>query len=582
MLRFWMSITTYSRDRFTPPWSLTADTVVFEGTFGKHQYVLLCEGALVESAPSAGGLLTTSVILGGFRSVGRAKGDITVEIDPFLNQIRVCVPMTTVTGMFWHRRPEGLYLSTDPRLLFHPQMQFDQRGLYSLLQFGALIPPLTPWREIGRLIPGNVYTVAGDELKIGQKVFVESDSGGSDVDKSLSPDRQCEEVAAELDRTLRELCPDKRPIILFSGGVDSGLLAARAASMGWRETLLVNLRMGSDDSESAHAKAMAHSLGLSCESVDYCPELLERFLARIGATYSLPFGDFSAFPTCMLVEAVVQLHERRKVVLDGTGGDGTFDFRVFDYRRYYSRKLDRLPRFIFKLGAFMYKEFRVWMWESELGQLLQLMRYFSQMSVLQSDVAQSPLCGIMYHSPEGVKSETHELLDQWLEHIPWTDESRVFNMLDIILVCCGIFAQTGKPIFDASRLDVRYPFLEPNMVKLAMERAFYWPEAKEHKSPLKNLLAQHVPREMVFRPKSGWPPTPLVRQLFESQAFLKGVDRLLQPTSPLSSMLDNRYIRPLRAHLQQKRPLAYETYRFLWLAVFLNLWLDQVHEGHKS
>jgi asparagine synthetase B (glutamine-hydrolysing) len=342
--------------------------------------------------------------------------------------------------------------------------------------------------------------------------------------------------------------------------------------MGWKETLLVNCQMGVDDPESVLAEAMARWLGLPFERILYSTDKFEEYLSAVGARYPLPFGTMSAYPMFLLAKGVVDRHRDREVVLNGTGGDEAF--RLLGNVTWWWR-LSRLFRFAGKLGGSMYKTGKMWTRrDSQIAHFLQILHYCAQMPSVHARLAQSPLCGIAYHVPDLLRSETQELLAEWLEGcVPSAGglSPQHFRALDIMLLCCGITAQKDKSIFDASPIEVRYPLLEPNMVRLALERAIYWPGAEEH------LLAQQVPQEMVFRPKSGFGPPR--KELLESAAFMKAVDHMLDPTSPISSVLDRDCIRTIHRYLKQGRHLPVVTTDFIWTAVVVSLWLDQVHRG---
>lgn len=570
MSHFWMGFSDYQRDReYRPPLALP---ISFSGTIGAYRYAISCEGALVRSHLVSDNCSEISISLGGLRSGGTSGNDVTIEISSSANRIMIRVPWTAVTGIYSKAGIDELELATDPRLLYRPGMQIDQRALYSLLQFRALIPPLTPWCEITRLIPGKFYCISGNDLSVVSRSAGLCSSSGNPADAKLPLRRQCEELAVELDRTLQRLCPDRRPILLFSGGVDSGLLAARAAAMGWKETLLVNCQMGLDDPESVHAEAMARWLGLSFERILYSTDKLEEYLSGVGALYPLPFGNMSAYPMFLLAKDIVDRHQDREVVLNGTGGDATF--RHFGSATWWWR-LSRLFRFAGKLGGSMYKTGKMWARrDSQIGDFLGILHCCAQMPSVYASAFTNPLCGIAYHVSHSVRSETLELLAEWLEGcVPSArglSPQLIITYL-VLLVCCANVAQKDKSIFDASPIEVRYPFLEPNLVRLALERAIFWPGAEER------LLAQQVPREMVFRPKSGFGPPR--RELLRSPAFMKAVDHMLDATSPISSIIDRDCIRSLRRYLQQGQNLPAVTTDFIWTAVVIGLWLDQVHQG---
>jgi asparagine synthase (glutamine-hydrolysing) len=574
MLHFWMGISDYQRDleRRLP----IALSISFRGTIGAYRYAISCEGALVSSHLVSGNRSEISISLGGLRSGGTSGNDVTIEISSSANRILIRVPCTALSGIYSKAGIGELELATDPRLLYRPDMQIDRRALYSVLQFGAVIPPLAPWCEITRLIPGRVYCISGDDLSMDCTTARLCSSSGNPADAKLPLRRQCEELALELDRTLQRLCPDRRPIILFSGGVDSALLAARAAAMGWKETLLVNCQMGSDDPESVHAEAMARWLGLSFERILYSTDKLEEYLSAVGDLYPSPFGDMSAYPMFLFAKQVVDGHQDRKVVLNGTGGDSAF--RLFGNVTWWWR-LSRLFRVAGKLvdplvGP-IYKTGKMWTRrDSQIAHFLRILHHCAQMPSVQARLTQSPLCGIAYHVPHLLRSETIEFLVEWLEGcVPSAGglSPQHFRALDIMLVCCSIVAQKDKSIFDASPVEVRYPLLEPNMVRLALERAIHWPGAEER------LLAQQVPQEMVYRPKSGFGPPR--RELLGSAVFMKAVDHMLDVTGPISPILDRDCIGSLRPYLEQGRDLPVVTTDFIWTAVVVSLWLDQVRRG---
>ena len=574
--QFWMVIHKENCKSALPDTHL----ISHRGTLGEWSFVISCDGCVVHSKPLSGDRSALSITLGGMRSGGVSGGDVAVEVNPSRNSVAIRVPLTSVTDLYSKTDPGRVELASDLKFLFSSHMEIDQRAIYSLLQFGVLIPPLTPWRQVTRLIPGNVYEVSCPDMRINCRILELFSSAIVPTDLTLPVHRQCEELGAELDRTLKRLCPDHRPVILFSGGVDSGVLAARAAAMGWKETLLVNCRMSSDDPESDHAAAMAHHLGLPYEEYLYSPHELEDYLSKLASTYPIPLGNISAYPSALLAKAIVDGHQDYRIALDGTGADGAFGLVSSAFRW---RRITHLPRVIRSGSGLVYKAGKMWTkGNSRIGRNLGKLYTSAQMPILQASVARNPLSEIAYHFPDHVRSETQTLLGDWLDSsVPWKQDisPQLVSALDLILICCGLYAKLRKAIFDASPIEVRYPFLEPNMVKLGLERAIHWPGTERGKLALKNLLAQHVPREMVFRPKSTFvPPIKELKELLQSPAFLKALDKLLEPTNPVSSTLNLRFTRRLQAYLKQGKHLPLEIHNFIWSAVFTGLWLDEFHK----
>jgi len=189
MTQLWMSISSRQTERnHELPLNLP---VSLEGNIDGTSLRFIMSGCCASS---------TSVSGGSSKSDNHAlscisASDITIEINSLSSSILIQVPLTALTGIYLQTEPGGLKLSTDLRLLYNSGMQLDQRALYSLLQFGAMIQPLTPWRQISRLTPGKVYDISGDDLNMASRTCSKLCASGDPADGTLPALRQCEELA---------------------------------------------------------------------------------------------------------------------------------------------------------------------------------------------------------------------------------------------------------------------------------------------------------------------------------------------------------------------------------------------------
>ena len=62
--------------------------------------------------------------------------------------------ISEVNGLFYD---ESGRISPDPGDLLDSEPVIDEAGVFSVLQFGAVIPPLSPWKGVRRLLPGYRY-----------------------------------------------------------------------------------------------------------------------------------------------------------------------------------------------------------------------------------------------------------------------------------------------------------------------------------------------------------------------------------------------------------------------------------------
>ena len=178
------------------------------------------------------------------------------------HSLRVEIPATAVDQIYYRLCSDSVEVVDDLRKLVRPTDSIDERAIYSLLQFGAAIPPLSPWTSISRAVPGRITAFRDQPTRFEETELLPGQLWDLEI-HPLNLDQQISSILATLDGQLLALRQQHRLIILFSGGVDSGLLAGRAAALGLTDTLLVNYSFGPDDPESLLAEEMARHLGLS-------------------------------------------------------------------------------------------------------------------------------------------------------------------------------------------------------------------------------------------------------------------------------------------------------------------------------
>ena len=97
----------------------------------------------------------------------------------------------------------------------------DDLAITSVLQFGAVVPPMSPWKGVRRFVPGYQY----DGTKPTGAIQIASVGGDVDVPTDPSSVNLSTAIEDAVDRALVEAIGDgPQPVLLFSGGVDSGFL----------------------------------------------------------------------------------------------------------------------------------------------------------------------------------------------------------------------------------------------------------------------------------------------------------------------------------------------------------------------
>jgi len=145
-----------------------------------------------------------------------------------------------------------------------------------------------------------------------------------------------EDALDTLDYHLREavslrLRSDVPVGMFLSGGIDSGLVAAYAKSLGAHDLLCFVVEVPDPAfNEGPAARLGAKHLGLPIETIPLEFAALDA-IERVSLLYGQPFADPSAIPSYYVAKAAAA---QRKVVLNGDGGDEVLG----GYRRYWSAR----------------------------------------------------------------------------------------------------------------------------------------------------------------------------------------------------------------------------------------------------
>lgn len=425
----------------------------------------------------------------------------------------------------------------------------------SVLQFGACVPPWSPWKGVSRFLPG--YRYRGTELI--EPLPIQHSGGFAHLDA----ERQADRVVGLIDAILCESLTDAAPIVLFSGGVDSGILAGRLAALGRSDTVLVNYSFGPTDQEADLAEQMASELGLRYERVfasrDLCASLDEP-----GRVYPMPFGDSSTVPTSDLAHSVVGLlQSSSSLIIDGTGADGAFGM-VGKSDRW--RQVYRVPRVARNLAGSLYRS-TLWLRPGRFEAAFKVACRAAQLPLMPASLAQNALRGTHYDKQR--QRSVHQDLSSWVAGVVGDNTRTQVIAGDLALVCANIFAQKSLPILQGGGHDVLYPFLHPEMLAEVLASGPEW-RMRVPKEPLKVALARLVPKWMVERPKSGF--TDPESSVFFTVGFIDHLREACKPSSPIAHLVDQSRMLEACRYLEQGRALPVQTGNLLWAFVFTDRW----------
>ena len=515
---------------------------------------------------------TQDVVAAALRFDGVAPGDTngaTLTASLARAEIRVSVPLASPQQICYARTPHGYVFADDLRLFSRlMDVDLDERAVYALLRYGVIPPSLTLYKQVQRIPNGHqlrLSPAAGEPVCTPTFHWADLPHPG----REGPPAEQW--IAETLDGLLSRV--PASTVLLFSGGVDSSLMAARLSRLGRKDVQLLNYCFGPEDEEGRLAVRIAARLGLECHQVHHDVRTAGDVLARVAKDYSVPFGDLSVFPTNVLVHEARALAGESRTVVDGMGADGAFDMWRLN-RKW--QLVYRVPRPVRRWVDAAYRGLQLWKYRSRLEGAARLLSKSTRMSRLHAAVAQNALERIAYTIPDDVEVALEQAVETGVEVLSVGAEVPTrHSLLELMWVTPGQPVQKAFDPLRARGIRPFYPFLQPAIVSFSsvLSREEKYAHGQD-KALLKRLLARDLPPEWVYRPKVGFtrPPRATFAQA-SVQEFLHEV--VLSPRNVLLDYCKPEMVRQLVERSRQ-HALGDGVYSFLCVLMFTAGWLHQL------
>jgi asparagine synthase (glutamine-hydrolysing) len=370
-----------------------------------------------------------------------------------------------------------------------------------------------------RSLHDSIYKLPG-----GHNLFVDADLSTPAVrpywdfrlEPSLPMPKQDEEGLAEELRSLlrravgRHLMADVPVGLFLSGGIDSSTIARFAAESSSARPVW-SFCVGFDDrdfNESAHAAAVAQTLGTQHVGASLTAAEFEPLAREISARADEPQSDSSLVPTTFLCRTA---RRNVTVALGGDGADELFcgydTFRAVRLARLYSKIVPRpVHEAVRTAAALLPTHFGYMSFDFRLRRLLRGLSYRPELwnPVWLGPLGPAELAECFYEpaDPESIYSEA---IDVWencgYEHA--VDRTTQFYVK--LYLQDGILAKVDRAGMWNS-LEVRSPFLDIELVdfirRLPREMKF---RRSQTKYLLKQAMGPLLPQKVVSRKKHGFP-----------------------------------------------------------------------------
>lgn len=477
--------------------------------------------------------------------------------------------------LFYHTAPDGsFYFGSELKALramlrfSNHSLDLDQKSLYDYVSLGYIPGPSTIFENVFSLLPGECATYDGERLRLNR--YWRPTIGWT------GPARDRNELVAETKSLLQRAVSDRLvadvPIGIFlSGGIDSSIVAAEAASLGANVQAFTASFSEASIDEAATAADTSQKLGIRHELVPISFDPVES-LHKVVAHFDQPFADSSAVPSMAVAAAA---GERVKVVLNGDGGDEVF----CGYRRHIAALAGDKFRWVPKseplsrwLGNLANTDAR----RSMSGLVLRQLRGV----FLQRGARRLAWAADMLQEREKKRvwlGEDCRPTEEWLDQvIPSSyrdfDQQRLFDIG--VNLPWDLLVKVDMSCMSAS-IEPRSPFLDYQVVEFALgvpgtQHLDGW----RSKSLLRDAYRTMVSDRVWSQPKKGF-EVPLLEWLTnEFTCVMK--DTLLASDSRLSQFLDSGHIASVAANVRSgAMNYPYQLYAYL----VAELWLRQLKDN---
>lgn len=354
------------------------------------------------------------------------------------------------------------------------------------------------------------------------------------------------------------------PLVLFSGGIDSSLLALMLRDAGRDDTLLVHYSFDRADPETVAAVEIARHLGLRLEIVDPSPTLMG-CLDSPGEVWPAPFADQSTVATydlCLRLRDFANPSET--VVFDGTGADGGFGLKA---KTAQMQQASRLPGVVPRLGSGLYAA-GAWRTTGRMEYHTRALRRLAALGPGGASIAQNSLFGIAYDADR--LGEIDARLQSWLDHIA-SDLAVQTVLVDLVVTCAAVFAQKTYGPLHHQGFAIRYPFLSDDAVNVALATASDQ-QAVPAKDWLKSELRRALPATMVDRPKTGFIDPR--KAMFTEPALVDAVVRSYRPGGFADGLAHPRRLDRILRDLREPARMPHGHLNLMWALAFLQRWIE--------
>lgn len=437
-----------------------------------------------------------------------------------------------------------------------PERVVDEESLYDYLSHRVVPAPYTLIRGVRKVLPGHHLVVSANGTVTSEPYWQVPNNPRKLI---MSPSEAVRHLDETLSSSVREALIADVPVGLYlSGGVDSSLLTALAVrEHGNRALHTFSASFGEHRlDESAWARKVAGIFRTNHHEVSVTAEDFQNDWADLSWHRDGPLSE----PADVALNHLAKLaRERVKVVLSGEGSDELFG----GYPKYRYARQTRWLGGRATSGLFRVLERSLPAGKSRLRIAVRALSEPSHPERMRAWFA--PFSGAERHRLLG-GPPTRTVLDPYLRG--HGDALQQMLYADMFTWLSDNLLERGDRMSMAASLETRPPFLDYRLVELAYSLpSRYKVRRGTTKWILKQVALQHLPAEVVNRPKIGFkvPLSDWFRGGLREYAY----DCLTSPSSYVGGRLSRtEVVKLLDAHLTGRR----NDETRIWTLLSLEVW----------
>jgi asparagine synthase (glutamine-hydrolysing) len=463
--------------------------------------------------------------------------------------------------------------------------EIDREAIHYYLTYMWCPAPLTPLKSVRKLEPGNALQVRNGRIDR-QWQFYDIPIGQSTCRLSANEaQQQCSDLLEQAVK--RQMVADVEVATFLSGGLDSTSISHFARSNGTGKsvksfTMNYNARDMLDEGlvdDLPYAKVAAAHLGADLRVIDVNYQLFEKLPFLI---YHLDEPQSDPAPLNVYYICKYARENGIKVMLSGAGGDDLFT----GYRRHQALQIGTMANFIpggimqiLRLASkpipehpALLRRLKKTLYAASFRGAPLLESYFKwlrddlQRSLYSNDFLSAlPDRSVVLERAESL-SEDAALIDRMLYlEMKYFLADHNLNYTDKMSMAAGV--------------EVRVPFLDPDLVSFAFSLPARF---KQHgwtgKWILKKAMEPHLPREIIYRPKTGF-GIPLRKIIIDNTDLI--TDTYLSPSAITQrGLFDAGSVKTLvEANRHGSIEAGYSIFALICMESWMRIFIDGNMEG---